>query len=285
MLTLMLTATFGRAESRQDVEYGQAGGVSLRMDTYLPDGPGPHPAAIIVHGGAWVRGDRKIDVQPLFKPLQNAGIAWFSISYRLANGSANGIGGIASSLLMGEGIDDVLQAIRHIRGHAAEYNIDPDRIVLIGESAGAQLASMAALKPEMAGKIKAVVAFYSPSDLASMAQNSNQIPESYRQALKGSPLAEMLMTGLKNLSPINFVREGMPPFLLIHGTSDTLVPFEQSEEMCKRIHDVGASCELYPVRGGGHGMRWWESSRHTAYKQHMIDWLSKQLTVAAASKA
>lgn len=277
----MLSATLSRAESRQDVEYGQAGGVCLRMDTRVPDGPGPFPAAIIVHGGAWVRGDRKHDVQPLFKPLEDAGIAWFSISYRLAQGSANAI---ASALLTGEGIEDVMQAINHVRANAAKYNIDPDRIVIIGESAGGQLASMATLKPEMAGKVKAVVAFYTPSDLASLAENSRQIPDSFRQAMKGTPFAEMLMAGLKNLSPINLVREDMPPFLLIHGTSDSLVPYTQSEEMCQRIHDAGASCELVPVRGGGHGMRWWESNHLTAYKQRMIEWLSKQFTQASPSK-
>jgi acetyl esterase len=75
------------------------------------------------------------------------------------------------------------------------------------------------------------------------------------------------------------VRRGMPPFLLIHGTADTLVPFEQSKTMCARIREAGASCELYPVAGAGHGIRWWESNPAMArpYKQEMVRWLKERL--------
>jgi alpha-L-fucosidase 2 len=274
LFAAMLATSPVSAELRENIEYGQASGISLRLDAQIPEGNGPFPAAILVHGGGWVRGDRKIDVQPLFKPLTDAGIAWFSISYRLANESANGL---ASSLLMGEGIDDVRQAIVYVKGHAPQFRIDPDRIALVGESAGAQLASMAALKPESAGPVRAVVAFYSPSDLAALAKNSKRIPESLRQSIEGTPFEDLLVAGLRNLSPINFVRKGMPPFLLVHGTQDSLVPFDQSQRMCERIHKAGAVCDLFPVRGGGHGMRWWESVHLTAYKPYMIEWLQNQL--------
>src|SRR5512138_338698 len=116
-----------QGQLREDIEYAQAGGQSLRMDAYVPEGRGPFPAAIIVHGGAWVSGDRRANVQPLFHPLEDAGLAWFSISYRLAKDVTQ----------FGAGILDVEEAVRYARAHAAEYNIDPDRIALIGESAGA----------------------------------------------------------------------------------------------------------------------------------------------------
>lgn len=272
-LLFMSTAFQSRAENLENIEYGQVDGISLRLDAHVPEGPGPHPAVIIVHGGGWVRGDRRTDVQPLFQPLERAGFAWFSISYRLVNNSSS----VASMLFLGQAVDDVKKAIAHVKTNAAEYKIDPDRIALMGESAGAQLASLAALKPEPSGSVRAVVAFYSPSDLEGLARTSKQIPDSIRQAVQGSPLAEMLLAGLRALSPVNYVRKGMPPFLLIHGTSDSLVPFSQSEQMCDRIHEVGAACELYPVWGGGHGMRWWESSQLTDYKKRMIDWLQREL--------
>src|SRR5689334_1798316 len=85
---LLLMNTFSAswaAETRHDVEYGKAGDISLQMDVHVPDGKGPFPAIILVHGGAWVRGDRQWNVQPLFRPLEDAKFAWFSISYRLAN--------------------------------------------------------------------------------------------------------------------------------------------------------------------------------------------------------
>jgi dipeptidyl aminopeptidase/acylaminoacyl peptidase len=87
----------------------------------------------------------------------------------------------------------------------------------------------------------------------------------------------MLVAGLRDLSPVNWVRKDSPPFLLIHGTADSLVPFEQSKTMCDKMVEAGGACELYPVRGGGHGIRWWESSSLTAYKHHMVRWLEKQL--------
>ena len=72
------------AENLNDIEYGRAGKSSLLFDAHIPDGTGPFPAVILVHGGAWVAGDRINSVEPLFKPLNDAGFAWFSISYRLA---------------------------------------------------------------------------------------------------------------------------------------------------------------------------------------------------------
>src|SRR5271169_2429417 len=95
MIALAATA---RSEYREDIEYGRAGGYSLRLDADVPDGAGPFPAAIIVHGGAWVAGDRKRSVEPLFQPLSSHGFAWFSISYRLANDIASD--GFASAFML-----------------------------------------------------------------------------------------------------------------------------------------------------------------------------------------
>ena len=283
----MITFTgTGRGEYREGVEYGRAGDISLRLDARIPNGPGPFPAAIIVHGGGWIRGDRKHTVEPLFSPLSDAGFAWFSISYRLAgdmHGEPNGHGGLPSTLMLGAAIDDVRQAVMYVKQHAAEYGVDPGRIALIGESAGAQLASMAALKPGPGGSVRAVVAFYGPSDLVSLAETSPQIPDSFRRAVQGTPFGEMLLAGLRNLSPINFVKADSPPFLLIHGTADTLVPFEQSERMCRSVREAGGSCELYPVKGGGHGIRWWESQGLTVYKREMIRWLRAVMLTRTAA--
>lgn len=267
-LFFLLSFAIPSAQSKalEDIEYARAGGFSLRMDAWMPDGPGPFPAAILVHGGGWVKGDRRGDVQPLFQPLEHAGIAWFSISYRLAKGSGEQI---ASALLAGQAVDDVKHAISFIKAHAGEYNIDPNRIALIGESAGAQLAAMAALKPGSAGPVRAVVAFYGPFDLADLA----------RKYVNGtdSNLVNMIFQGLGTYSPINLVTSDAPPFLLIHGTADTLVPFSQSEQMYARLQAAHVPSELYPVKGAGHGIRWWESAHVTAYKQHMIDWLTDEL--------
>jgi acetyl esterase len=262
------------ARLENDIEYARVNGVSLRMDASIPLAAKKSPAVIIVHGGAWVAGDRRYNVQPLFQPLTDAGFAWFSISYRLATDVSQ----------FGAAVSDVREAIRFVKSHAADYHIDPDKIALIGESAGGQLAAMAVLRGGPDTSVKAVVALYTPSDLVSLAKNSTYIPASVRNSIHGTPWEALVLAGLAQLSPINSVRPGMPPFLLIHGTADSMVPFAQSREMCNRMQQAGASCELYPVIGGGHGIRWWESSPKlaTAYKHKMIEWLRQQLGTPAA---
>ncbi len=262
-------------QSLQDIEYAHPGGISLRFDAWLPRTAGTVPAVIIVHGGGWIAGDRKANVEPLFAPLADAGFAWFSISYRLASNVTQ----------FGLAIDDVQSAITFIRAHAAEYGIDPNRMALVGESAGGQLAAMAALRK--GSPVKAVVALYTPSDLVSLAEKSDYVPKSIRDNLRGSPWQSIILAGLAQLSPINNVRSNMPPFLFIHGTNDALVPFSQSVDMCNRMRQTGAACEVYPVTGGGHGVRWWEAYPNLSgpYKAKMIEWLKAEFGKAGTFKS
>lgn len=176
--------------AQNNIEYGQAAGAPLYFDASIPEGSGPFPAAIIVHGGGWVRGDRRTDVTPLFHPLTRAGIAWFSIDYRLA----------ADMSRFGAAIADVKTAIRFIKAHAADYRIDPERIALIGESAGGQLAAMAALDPEPETRVKAVVALYAPTDLVDLAKNSTFVPKQIRDLIHGTPFENVILGRLGTLS-------------------------------------------------------------------------------------
>lgn len=271
MSAVTFAAAAPTAVERQikDVPYSKPDNVPLLLDGCLPVSAQPTPAVVIVHGGGWVAGDRRYNVEPLFQPLTKAGFAWFSISYRLATNVAN----------FGVAIDDVQAAVRFVKEHAAEYNIDPDRIALIGESAGGQLAAMAALRPGKDSSVEAVVALYTPSDLVSLAKTSSYVPASIRNQIKGSPWEPLILAGLAQLSPVNNLHAGMPPFLLIHGTSDSLVPFSQSVDMCDRIRHNGGTCEVIPMQGAGHGIRWWESDPALAarYKRDMIQWLKVHL--------
>jgi acetyl esterase len=273
-LSLCLTAAI-HGDDLNNIEYGRAGKYSLLLDAHIPDGTGPFPAVLLVHGGAWVGGDRIISVEPLFKPLTDAGFAWFSISYRLAGDVVRNP--IAAALHLGGAENDVRRAVAFVKEHASEYHVNPNKIVLIGESAGGQLAAMAALRPDPGGAVQGVVAFYTPSDLVSLVRSSSMIPNNVRDAVEGTSFDDILMAGLKKFSPINFVSATSPPFLLIHGTDDNIVPVAQSERFCDKFRTAGADCELYRVEGGGHGIRAWQSSRLTDYKPFMVRWLRQVL--------
>jgi alpha-L-fucosidase 2 len=273
LLSLLMSTV--HAEDLKDVEYARAGKVSLRFDAHIPNGPGPFAAVILVHGGAWVMGDRANNVQPLLQPLSDAGLAWFSISYRLAGEVARNP--IGAAMRLGTAESDVRKAVAFVKDHAAEYRVNPIKIALLGESAGGQLASMAALRPGVDASVQAVVAFYTPSDLATLARTSAIIPDGVRDAVKGTLFDDLLMAGLTEFSPINAVSASAPPFLLIHGTDDNVVPFAQSERFCDKLRASGVACEIYPVKGGAHGIRAWESQRLTDYKSPMVRWLQRIL--------
>jgi len=267
------------AEDLKDVEYGRAGKVSLRLDAHIPDGKGPFAAAILVHGGAWVVGDRanNVNIEPLLKPLSDARVAWFSINYRLAGDVARNP--IGAAMKLGPAESDVRRSVAFVKEHASEYRVDPNKIVLIGQSAGGQLAAMAALRPDANGAVIGVVGFYTPSDLASLARSSSFVPDGVKDAVQGTKFESLLTAGLTKFSPINAVTEKAPPFLLIHGTDDTVVPFAQSERFCEKLRASNVACELFPVTGAGHGAGSWEALRLTDYKAAMIRWLQKVLAL------
>src|SRR5215470_7704208 len=84
MLCLTSPCTAADPALRTDIEFAKPGGVSLTLDAFVPDGPGPFPTCILVHGGGFVRGDKQTYIKPLFGPLSEAGFTWFTINYRLA---------------------------------------------------------------------------------------------------------------------------------------------------------------------------------------------------------
>jgi len=266
LLPAMIMTPLFAGHVQRGVEYGRAAGQSLLFDAAVPQGTGPFPAVIIVHGGGWIGGHRQYSVEPLFQPLEDAGFVWFSIEYRLAT----------DLLQFGVAVDDVQTAIQYIRSHAAEYKIDPDRIAILGESAGAHLATLAVERSPKS--VAAVVALYSPADLVSLARDSQSIPEGIRQMVKAAGMEELIVGYLGQMSPIEHVTSNLPPFLLVHGTSDSIVPFEQSERMLKKLKAAGVSAELVSVDGGGHGLRGWERSpRYASYRQKILSWLAIKL--------
>jgi acetyl esterase len=283
LLAIACAATLASATlDRKDVEYAQPGGKSLLLDLHVPDGAGPFPAAILVHGGGFDEGSKSTNVRPLFDVLANAGFAWFSIDYRLA-----------PEFHFPQAIEDLYSAIRWVKAHAAAYHVDVAKIAIVGESAGGFLVNYAGTHETLATRVAAVVDFYGPVDYGQLAELRRDHPERFnmttinRHAANGGGIrffgAEQLdeagLAKLRALAPIGAVHRGMAPFLCIHGTKDDQVAYEQSPALCDAICKAGAACELVVIEGGGHGMGGWRAPEMQHWKPEMVAWLKKTLNV------
>ena len=268
MLALaVLVAPLWAATWRADVEFARAGDIPLTLDASIPDGAGPFAAVIVVHGGGFIAGDKQTYVKPLFEPLTGAGFAWFTINYRQAPEHP-----------FPAAVEDVWSAIRHVRTHAAGYKVDPERMALVGESAGGHLVSFAGAKAPADARVAAVVSFYGPHDFEARERALGALSTNVKAFLAVSELNPETYRKMREASPITHVHPGMPPYLLIHGTKDPTVPYDQSVRMCESMRQAGASCEIFTVDGGGHGVGNWEKTpAFQAYKERMIDWLRARL--------
>jgi alpha-L-fucosidase 2 len=265
---------------KKDIEYGNPGGHALLLDLHIPDGAGPFPAAILVHGGGFDGGSKSTNCKPLFEPLANANFAWFSVDYRMA-----------PEFRFPQAREDMETAIRWVKANAAEYHVDVSKIALIGESAGGFLVNYAGTHETPATKVAAVVDFYGPADYAKLAIERRDHPERFNMTsinghfAKGGGSrffgAEQIddagLAKLHEISPLFAVHKGMPPFLIIHGTKDDQVSYEQSPAFCDAMHKAGVKCELIPIDGGGHGMSGWRAPEMQHWKGEMIAWLKKTL--------
>ncbi|WP_198653475.1 alpha/beta hydrolase [Actinocorallia populi] len=225
----------------------------LELDLWLPEeAPGPLPVIVFVHGGAWRTGLRE-DMGPRFhswRPgpfarLVQAGFAVACPSYRLS----------------GEAVhpaqrDDLARVLAWLRSRADELGLDPERTVLWGESAGGHLAALTALTAP-AGTVRGCVTWYAPSDLASLAEDhppgrfDPSDPGTFEALLLGAPPAEAPGRA-RDASPVAHVTPQAPPFLVLHGTEDGLVPFAQSRRLAEALRAQGADAALHPVEGADH---------------------------------
>jgi acetyl esterase len=266
----VVLAGFAQAAHMSDLEYGVAGSESLKLDAYVPEGRGPFPAVILVHGGGWNAGDKSGGPQkgymaPMHEPLEKAGYAWFSINYRLAPKHpypAN--------------IEDVETAIRWVKANAAKYHLDPRRIALSGESAGGHLVELAAVRATDATRVAAVVVFYGRNDLIGDLQPGAELRENLVQLFGHKTLDDSAQKILRDASPFFQIKRGLPPFLLVHGTEDQSVPYEQSVRWQARMQELGMTCDLITIKGGVHGMLGWEAFAPT-FKHDVTAWLDRAL--------
>ena len=265
---------------QKSVEYGKPDGHALLLDLHVPDGPGPFPAAILVHGGGFDAGSRATNMSPTFQPLADAGFAWFSIDYRMA-----------PQFRFAEAREDMDGAIKWVKANARTYRVNPAKIVISGESAGGFLVNYAATHETPETRVAAVVDFYGVTDYDRVARQRQAYPARFNMAsINGHQKTgggiwffgvdgydEASFAKLKAISPLYAVHKGMAPFLEIHGTRDDQVPYEQSTLMCEAMHKVGARCDVITVEAGGHGMSSWKDPDQQHYKAEMVEWLKKIL--------
>ena len=232
----------------------------LEIDVWLPQGSeDPAPAVLFLHGGGWRAGSRHLagpafrGVLPSpFEQVARAGIAVASADYRLSG-----------EAIWPAQLHDVKAAVRWLRARAGELGIDGERIAAWGESAGGHLAELLglttgdrALEGDVgvtgpSSRVSAVVAWYAPSDLAAMAADTGtdpMDPDTREARLLGAP-PPVVPDAAAQASPITHVSPGAPPFLLLHGAADRLVPCVQSERLRSALQETGLDAELrvYPA--------------------------------------
>jgi acetyl esterase/lipase len=239
----------------RDVQFCTGGGKPLLMDWYVPKQRAhtPAPVVIWIHGGGWVGSDKSENAIPVF--LSERGWTVASINYRLS-GEAT----------FPAAIEDCKCAIRYVRANAAKYEINPDKIGLVGSSAGAHLSLLAGMADEKAGlegsggwpgvssRVAAVASLKGVSDFT----------VGHLAFQEGKGIAPMRFLGgtmeekpdaYRKASPLTWLSNDDPPILLLHGDADTTVPYDQSVKLKKAYEKLGLHAEMVTIEGATHMLR------------------------------
>ena len=249
-----------------NVEYGQTPTEKLLLDVFEPNENGTFPIAIYVHGGGWMGGDKaNPDDAPALEMLKKAGFVSFSINYRLA-----------PKYRWPACLNDVETAIRWVKANAKKYKGDPTKIVLMGYSAGGQLATFASTVVDESITVQAVIGYAPLTDFVQELPKRGNILGSAQRGLLNRPQELTLesLGMLKALSPINYIRPGLPPYLLVHGDADQSVPYEQSLLFQTKLRTNDVRCDLITIPGAPHRLTEW-NDYYKNYDEQIITWLKE----------
>jgi acetyl esterase/lipase len=232
------------------VAYCKRNGVALKMDIYFPKQAKDvaMPIVVYVHGGGWIAGSKGRGPGMSDTPaLLERGFVVAAVNYRLA-----------PKYKFPVQIEDVKCAIRFLRAHALPLHIDPKRIGAWGSSAGGHLVALLGLTDASAGfdvgeyldqssRVQAVVDMFGPTNLMTWSRGTNGVfaKRVFGITSKDDP---MLARG----SPVTYVSKDAPPFLILQGEKDGLVPPSQSQELYDRLKEAGANVNLVMVKNAGH---------------------------------
>lgn len=197
-------------------------------------GSGPRPGVLVFHGGGWVRGHRSDTESRVCWRYLRQGFVVANASYRLA-----------PTAKAPAAAEDARLALEFLRRESARWGMDPARVVVTGESAGAHLALMAAFAP--GSSPAAVVDFYGATDLELAWKEGSEFPPLW---IGDRPDRWEIA---RTLSPLRLVRPGLPPVLAIHGTEDRVVPPGHSRRLVDELSRAGNTARLVEIEGAAHG--------------------------------
>ena len=251
VLPVLAAATEPReVEITKDVVYGTGGGDNLLLDQAVPKGlASAVPAIVWIHGGAW-QGGHKGEFESLIRDSARAGYVAVSINYRLA-----------PAHVFPAQIEDSKCAVRWLRANAEKLHVDPNRIGVVGGSAGAHLAMLLGTadtsdglegsggSQETSSRVQAVVSYAGPTNLLG---EYPSISQPLLATFLGGPVKEKEDLA-RRASPITYVNSNDPPMLLIQGTKDPLVPYAQAFEMAEALTKAGVPGRVELLLGAGHG--------------------------------
>ncbi len=232
-----------------NVTYHVASNQENKLDLYVPRGAtGPTPVLMYIHGGGWVGGTKESSVLRIL-PYLEMGWAVANVEYRL--------GAVARAPAA---VEDGLCALRWVIRNAGQYNLDTSRIVTTGNSAGGHLALTTGMIPASAGldrecpgseelSVAAIINWYGITEVGDLLDGANT--KSYAVEWMGS--LENRLEIAERVSPMTYVRAGLPPTLTIHGDADPTVPYQHAITLHEKLDELGVSNVLHTVPGGGHG--------------------------------
>jgi len=204
---------------------------------------GKRPGVLVIHGGGWVGGKKESMVKRYCVPYLEKGFVVANVEYRLAAVAP------APAAVM-----DVLKAAQWFWDNARKYNVDRKRIVVTGGSAGGHLALMVGMTPKSAKlgkpiKVAAVINMYGITDVADQLEGPNR----RKYAVTWLPEQPGRMELARKLSPMTYVRSGLPPILTLHGDADETVPYEQGFNLTQALRKAGVDAQMISVPQGKHG--------------------------------
>lgn len=238
------------SDARRGVNYCQSKNPYQTLDLFRPKHSGGRelPIVVYIHGGGWSGGTKNNDfIMNVWGPhFIKKGMAVATIGYQTK----------AQKLYPTEN-NDIACALTYLKKNASKYKIDTSQMIMFGTSAGGQLAAYAALTApggDLSDKYdypspKGVIDFYGVSNFSTIVVGSHPDYNARRY------LGKDYIKKAPKVSPVNFVRSDSPPFLLAHGTRDSIVPMSQSQQLYNKLTKAGVRVTMIEVEGGAHGFR------------------------------